>query len=226
MAYRTTQGLQRMPYGTAEARPVRPADPMTPSKPYRAFISYSWGARPHLVSLLHQRLQGVARPRLRFRARRVFLDRASLPLITRLAMRLMPLSESAIREMLERAVRGAEWFILIASPEAAKSKWVEYEVSAWLRLGQTDRLLIVLVDGQIVWSTGAMDFDRVQTTSLPRCLGGVLSSEPLYLDLRNELPQGAERSSEGQLRRAAVILAAAIEDRPVDELEMRDRRWT
>src|SRR4030095_2180359 len=89
---------------------------------YKAFISYSHAAQGTLAPLLQSALQKFAKPFYRLRAIRVFRDETSLALTPR----LWP--------TIQKALGASEYFILMASPAAAASEWVQAEVGEWLRL--------------------------------------------------------------------------------------------
>lgn len=84
------------------------------------------------------------------------------------------------------ALSNSEYFILVASPAAAKSAWVTRQVDQWLARDEaaSDRLVIVLADGEIAWDSQRGDFDWERTTALPANLSRVFNEEPRYTDLR------------------------------------------
>jgi MTH538 TIR-like domain (DUF1863) len=47
------------------------------------------------------------------------------------------------------ALDGSRYFILLASPSAAQSKWVTQEIQHWLATKGSASLLIVLTEGEI-----------------------------------------------------------------------------
>jgi WD40 repeat protein len=109
---------------------------------------------------------------LRLHAIRVFRDQTSLSLTPE----LWP--------SIERALRASRYFLLLASPRAAASPWVQKEVQSWLEHnGNAQRLLIGLTEGQIQWDTERNDFDWEKTDALPDLLRGRFQYEPLYSDL-------------------------------------------
>lgn len=139
---------------------------------YDAFISYSHGADGRLAPALHQALHRFAKPWHRARAVRVFRDQTNLALAHNLP------------ETLTGALDGASHFLLLASPAAAQSKWVNAEATYWLAHKGAERILIVLTEGEIHWDEAASDFDWKRTDALPGVLRGSFKAEPLYLDLR------------------------------------------
>jgi hypothetical protein len=114
---------------------------------YNAFISYSHAVDGKLAPALQSALHGFARPWNRLRALRVFRDEASLS------------ANPALWASIERALQASAFFILLASPEAARSRWVDREIAYWLRHKPKTNLLIALTDGEAVWDEAAGDFD-------------------------------------------------------------------
>lgn len=152
--------------------PTQTAEAVAGSFRHRAFISYSQAADGRLAPALQAGLQRLAKPWYRLRAMRVFRDRTGLG--------VTPELWGAI----EQALAESAYFVLLASPLAAQSKWVEREVDWWLRNRPAGRLLIVWTDGELVWDGARADFDWSRTTALPRRLQGAFPQEPLHLDLR------------------------------------------
>lgn len=110
---------------------------------YWAFISYShqdaaWGRWLHraLESYrLPRRLIGapIAAGRVPARLVPVFRDRDELP------------SASDLGQAIEEALRQAWCLIVVCSPAAARSRWVDEEVRTFRRLGRTERIYCLLV---------------------------------------------------------------------------------
>jgi len=114
---------------------------------YWAFISYSskdkswarwlhraietYGIPARLVR--HPTPAGEPAPR---RFRPLFHDRAELPASADLGVQI------------EEALRASRYLIVICSPHAARSKWVNKEVETFQRLGRPGRVLAVIVDGE------------------------------------------------------------------------------
>jgi len=139
---------------------------------YDAFISYSHAADGKLAPALQQGLQGFAKPWYRRRALRIFRDQTSL---------------AATPELWPTIVRGLEsarYFLLLASPEAAASRWVGREAAWWREHRSPQTMLIVLTGGELAWDEAAGDFDWAHTNALPDELRGAFPSEPLWVDLR------------------------------------------
>ena len=173
---------------------------------YAAFISYSHAADGQLAPALQAGLQGFAKPLFRLRALRVFRDKTGLGVT------------AALWPAIESALADADYFVLLASPGAARSPWVDREVDWWLTHRSAAKLLIVWTDGDIVRSVGAPDFDWQRTDALPARLRGVFTEEPFILDLR-----WARRSTDFSPRQpgfqeAIARIAATLRRQPFDEL--------
>jgi WD40 repeat protein len=181
---------------------------------YSAFISYGHAADAELAPLLQTALHRFAKPFYKLRALRIFRDKTNL----HLSPGLWPL--------IAESIAGSEYFILLASPDAASSSWVEREVGEWLRVqgGSGDRLLIVLTGGEIAWDPKARDFDWTKTTALPPNLAGVYEEMPLFSDLR--WAQGLEDLSlrHPQFLDEVANLAATLHGREKDAMVGEDVR--
>lgn len=171
---------------------------------YDAFISYSQRVERPLVVALQREMEDLGRPRYRRRTLRVFRDNANLG------------ASAGLWSSVERALAASDWFILIASEEAARSEWVRKEVAWWLEHRTTDRMLIALLDGQIVWTGG--DFDFPATTALPPMLAGRFAEEPLYIDLRPVRARSRETARELIGPETVADLMAPIRGVPKDSI--------
>ena len=95
-------------------------------------------------------------------------------------------SSLAVSPGLWRSIRAAldasRWFILLASPEAARSHWVGEEIKYWVSNKGADHLLVVVTDGTWTWDTDTGDLSPASTAA-NQALRGVFPAEPLYLDM-------------------------------------------
>jgi hypothetical protein len=106
---------------------------------YSAFLSYSWKQDTKLATKLHSALRVTKSPL--HRTRRVFRDKSDLSR----HLKTHPHLEEALKD----AIAGSEFFVLLASPLAAKSEWVELEASVWIKTHGVKRLLVVVTSGSI-----------------------------------------------------------------------------
>ena len=188
-----------------------------PTLTFDAFVSYSHAADGKLAPALRSALHRFARPWFRLRALHVFHDKANLAL----SPQLWP----SITAAMDRS----RWFILLASPEAARSKWVDREIEHWLQQRPVDRILIVLTDGAMVWDAGRAEFDPDRSSAVPSRLLRRFADEPLYLDLtwaRNETQLSLSHPG---FRDAVAAIAAAVAGRSKEDLigdDVREYRRT
>src|SRR6188508_2666326 len=187
------------------------ADPAAAAR-YDAFVSYSHAADGRLAPALRNGLQRFATPwgPLRFlnpvRSLRIFQDSASLS------------ANPALWSTIEEALAGSRWFLLVASPEAARSQWVAREVEFWRRHQALERLLIVQTDGTIAWDAAAGDFDWTRTDALPDALRGAFREEPRWVDARFARTQTQATVRDPRFRDLVAELAAPLRGVPKDEL--------
>lgn len=87
---------------------------------YDAFMSYSHAADGSLAKALQSGLHRLARPYFRLRALRVFRDQTSLA------------ASAALWSGIEEALGSSRFFLLMASPGAAASVWVQREIEWWI----------------------------------------------------------------------------------------------
>ncbi len=121
---------------------------------------------------------------------------------------------SDIREIVRRAIESADSLIVICSPRAAQSKWVNAEIEHYRRTGRRGRVFAVIVDG-------APNSGDPETECFPPSLRAAgdpddpdaMPIEPLGLDIRKDGPA-----------RACARLAAGLIGVDFDDLWQRDRR--
>ncbi len=106
---------------------------------FDGFVSYSHAADGLLAPRLQSGLQRFAKPWWRTRAVRVFRDETSLA--------ANPHLWGSITDALDRS----EWLILLLSPEAASSEWINKEVAYWREHKRADRILPVVTGGSFLW---------------------------------------------------------------------------
>lgn len=194
---------RRLPTGDAAATTVQ--------RVYDAFVSYNRAADGKLAPALQRGLQQFAKPWYRLRALRIFRDDASLA--------ANPNLWSSIEQALDRS----GFFILLASPESAASKWVAKEVQYWLEHRESDRLLVAVTDGELVWGANG-GLDEARTNAVPPPLRGVFTEEPRYVDLRWARSEAQLSRRDARFRSALADLAAPLHGRSKDEMLGEDVR--
>lgn len=182
------------------------------SKRYDAFISYSHSADGRFAPSLQEALQKLAKPWHRRKALEVFRDDTGLS--------VNPHLWTSISDALD----GSEYFLLLASPEAADSVWVQREIEHWVDTKPTEKMLPVLTSGDWVWDEAANDFDWARSTAVSPALAGVFREEPRHLDLRWAGDEDQLDLRHSDFRDAVAQLAAPMHGMAKDELEGEDVR--
>lgn len=173
---------------------------------YDAFMSYSHALDGILAPTFQRELERFAKPWYQTRSIRVFRDNASLT------------ANPGLWTSIEQALAQSDWFLLMASPDAARSPWVDREVQWWLTNRSPQSLLIVLTSGELAWDEHESDFDWSVTNSLSPALRGTLPEEPRWVDLRWLRETTNVDRNNPRLRDCVAEVAAAIRHTPKDLL--------
>lgn len=199
---------------------------MDPQFKYRAFISYSHSDETW-ARWLHKSLETYRVPK-RLRGREtpfgpvperlapVFRDRDELATATNLG------------ETLTRALEQSACQLVICSPAAAKSRWVNEEVLAFKRLGREHRIFSLIVAGEPGASTmpGAVEEECFPNALIFRMGGdGQLTDsrgEPIAADAR----QNKDGKQDALLKLIAGMLGIGLDELKQREAQRRHRRLT
>ena len=174
---------------------------------FKAFVSYShqdgrwaaWVQRALESYRVPGRLVGTAGAfgPVSARIAPVFRDREDLS------------SAADLSATIKRALEESESLVVVCSPAAARSTWVNEEIAYFRSLGRDDRILALIVDG-----------DPQETDPVQRCFPPALTAsqggtpvEPLAADAR--------KWADGKLL-ARLKLVAGILGTPLDALRRRD----
>lgn len=181
---------------------------------YHGFLSYSHAADGRLAPALQSALQRFARPWYRVRALLLFRDRTGLS--------VSPSLWPSIRDALDRS----DHFILLASTQAAESRWVRQELDHWLdhREHAFDHLFIVLTEGELIWSEKNARFDPVATTALPPRLLDAVHREPHWIDLRWARDRDNLSLSYPEFQDAVATIAATLHGVSKEEISSEESR--
>jgi WD40 repeat protein len=177
---------------------------------YDAFISYSHAADDALAPAVQRGLQTLARRWNQRRALEVFRDQTGLS--------VSPGLWSSIKAGLDES----EFFVLMASPEAAASTWVNQEIEHWTASHSVEQMLPVLTAGEWVWSPDTADFDWDVSTAVPSALRGLFREEPRHLDLRWARAETELDLRHSRFREAIAQLAAPMHGMSPQDLESSD----
>lgn len=201
---------------------VKPSPQNTPV--FCAFISYSHADERH-AAWLQKALERWKVPRRlvggegRFgpipeRLGKVFLDRDELP------------SASSLTDEIQAALAASETLIVICSPAAARSRWVNEEIRSFKALGKAQRVLAVIVSGE-PWASDRAD--RTDEECFPEALryavddAGELSLERTEL-IAADLRPGKDGKQAALLKLVAGILGVGFDTLRQREAQRRQRR--
>lgn len=196
------------------------ADPQLPGeRKYWAFISYShrdrqWG------QWLHRRLETFPVPKrlvgsaasgepIPARIFPTFLDREELPV------------SSDLGRNIGEALRLSRYLVVICSPPAAQSRWVNEEILTFKRLGRSDRILALIVAGEPNASDGKPGFAADQEC-FPEALRFAMGSDGRLTELRTEPIAADLRPGQDGKENAFLKLVAGIIGVHFDTLRQRE----
>jgi len=133
---------------------------------------------------------------------------------------------SDLGEEIEEAIAGSRFLIVLCSPAAAKSHWINEEISCFKRLHGEDRILAAIIDGEPFASDDPdeeagecfppslrVHFDRRGRPTAQRV-------EPIAADLREE----GDGRKMGMLKIAAGMMGVGLDDLAQREAQRRHRR--
>ena len=176
---------------------------------YDGFVSYSHASDDLLAPRLQAGLQRFAKPWWKRRALRMFRDESSLS--------ANPHLWSSIAEALD----DSRWFVLLLSPDAAASPWVNREVEYWLAHKEASRILPVVTEGIFGWAGSDIS---PETDSAPPALFGAFQEEPRWVDLRWARSETQLHLNNARFRDAIADVASALRGVAKDDLESEEVR--
>jgi WD40 repeat protein len=182
----------------------------TASYTYDAFLSYSRHDAA-VAEGIQKGLHRIARRTGRLHALRVFRDKTDLT--------ASPSLLGKITDALDRS----RYLIVVLSPHAAASEWVNKEVEYWLEHRGPEQILLALADGQLQWEDETRRFDPDRSTAIVPVLreSGVLATEPIYVDVSGDSPWDFD---EPRFRDRVTELAAPIHGKSKYDLASDDKR--
>ena len=198
----------------------------SPHQRYMAFLSYSHDDEKD-AAWLHESLEEFRVPK---RLIGQLTDMGPVP--KRLAPIFRDRHELAVAadlgEEIEEAIAGSRFLIVLCSPSAAQSHWINEEIMCFKRLHREDRVLAVILDGEPF----ASDIPgREHEECFPPALKvhcdrkgrpTAQRAEPLAADLR----ESGDGRHMGLLKTAAGMLGVGLDDLAQREAHRRQRRMT
>ena len=173
---------------------------------YDAFLAYSHAADGAIANLVARGLEVFGKAWYRARALRVFRDTTSLA------------ASPSLWLALEQALRSSRYLIVLLSPAAARSEWLNREIEFFVLHRGAEQILLVITDGELGWDNQTNDFNPQLSTAAPRALFGAFKSEPLWIDLRWAKQRERLTVRDPRLSDAIASLAAALRSVPKDDL--------
>ena len=192
---------------------------MTAAGRYRAFISYSH-RDARVAGWLHRSLEGYRVPKLlrgsvgEFgtvpdRLQPIFRDREELA------------SAGALGGRLQQALADSEALLVICSPDAACSRWVNEEILAFKRLGRSDRIYCLIVAGEPNAGDASECFPPALRYEIePDGQLGQRPAEPIAADIR----PGMDGKGLARLKLIAGLLGINLDQLRKREAQRRHRR--
>jgi tetratricopeptide (TPR) repeat protein len=175
------------------------------SAAYKAFISYAHrdAAWARKIQRQLEDFRAPASDDPKHPLRPVFLDRTELS------------SSPRLSDSIEKALRGSEALIVVCSPAAAQSKWVNEEILYFRRLGR-EAVFPVIVAGE-------PESHDVAAACFPPALRYELGADgELTTQVREPLAADARSGNDG--RDAVLKLISGLLDVPFDTLKLRQQK--
>jgi tetratricopeptide (TPR) repeat protein len=135
-------------------------------------------------------------------------------------------ASSNLTEEIEEAISGSRFLIVLCSPTAATSKWIDKEIACFKKLHGEDRILAAIIDG-------VPNADEDSATPANECFPPALRfhfdgrgrqtairAEPIAADLREE----GDGRRMGLLKLAAGMLGVGLDELAQREAQRRNRR--
>ncbi|MDX1556842.1 MAG: TIR domain-containing protein, partial [Xanthomonadales bacterium] len=175
---------------------------------YRAFLCYSHADKAW-ADWLHHEIERYRVPKrlvaehpnsMPRNLRPVFRDREELP------------SASSLPKLIEEALEQSETLIVVCSPAAAASRWVDNEIRTFQALGREENILCLIVDGEPNSGDARECF--------PAALLGAGGQEPIAADVR----PGGDGKSLAKQKIIAGLLGVGLDELVQRELHRRHSR--
>ncbi len=169
---------------------------------YGVFLSYSGERDRRWLPHLRHVIEKQSRPWYKPPRIRVFLDKTGVSIGPELWGKI------------EAGLARSDWLVVLASPEARSSVWVDREIAWWLEHKSVHTILLVVTAGQLVWDERRGDWDPELSTALPARLAGTFEQQPVWksVDLRPDGDAGFSPDVDGVAFGVASVVRGLSED--------------
>lgn len=169
---------------------------------YGVFLSYSGERDRSWLPRLRQVIEKQSRPWYAPPRIRVFLDRTGVSIGPELWGKI------------EAGLARSDWLVVLASPEARSSVWVDREIAWWLERKSVHTVLLVVTAGQLAWDERRGDWDPELSTALPAGLVGKFEQQPVWktVDLLPDGDAGFSPDIDGVAFGVASVVRGLSED--------------
>ncbi|MEU0228715.1 TIR domain-containing protein [Streptomyces sp. NPDC006284] len=169
---------------------------------YGVFLSYSGERDRRWLPRLRHEIEKQSRPWYKPPRIRVFLDKTGVSIGPELWGKI------------EAGLARSDWLVVLASPEARASVWVDREIAWWLEHKSVHTILLVVTAGRLVWDEQQGDWDSELSTALPARLAGKFQQQPVWktVDLRPHGGAGFSPDVDGVAFGVASVVRGLSED--------------
>ena len=122
---------------------------------------------------------------------------------------------------IRRALDASRWFVLLASPEAARSDWVGKEITYWVSSKGAGHLLVVVTEWHLGLGQESGDLSTA-STAVNRALLGVFTTEPKHLNMTWARHDADLTLRNANFRDHVATLVAAIREVSKEDIEGED----
>ncbi len=185
---------------------------------FDAFISYSHSDCGNLAPSIQKAIENLGKPWYMLKRNlTVFRDETNLS------------ASPELWNSIINAIDNSENLILLASPLAKESHWVNKEIEYWFSKERSGKLYIIKINGDIIWNYTKNDFDWEKTDCLPVNLKNKFSDEPLWINLNEYIDDKKLNSNKfGFAASIAKIIGGIVGKAPreIESDELKRKRKT
>lgn len=182
---------------------------------YDAFISYKVDADIDFARQLQKKIENYGRRWYKGRNTHIYRDETNLS------------ANPDLWQSLKDAIDSSSYCIYLASIEGSNSKWIQRELDYWVSKKGIATIIIVLLDGDIVWNDLTDSLHYQKTNVMPVSIAKLYNFEPKYIDFTNAW------NSKDKIFRSEIVddgiasILSTIKNIPKDEVigsELKRRR--